>query len=106
MLTLSANRRGSGFAVETDLVGLLLRFSQIGLSFGQLGGSRLETVLGILQILKDGVAATLEDAAQETAQELNQSRDDDGQVDQVGLERIEIQSHHAASRRSMILLLS
>ena len=45
MLTLGANGRGAGLAVEADLVGLLLSFSQIGLSFDQLSNKIIDRLL-------------------------------------------------------------
>ena len=43
-----------------------------------------------MQILKNRLTATLKNAAKESTQEPDQNADDDGQVDQIGLEGVEV----------------
>ena len=92
----------------------MLGRSEILLGLGQGRGGVGQTLLSVVEVGQDDGATALQDPAQEVGQELVEAEDHNRQVDDVGLEQIEVQtktavigeedgeSHLAASRRLTI----
>ena len=68
LLTGTADGCSTGFTIGPDLISLLLGSGKIGLCLGEIVRSLLKAGFGLLQLLKNRLTATIEDAAEETTQ--------------------------------------
>ena len=93
-------------AARSILVGDANCIRKISFGLAELFGGCFQPGLGVLKILEDGAATALKDAAQEATEKFDQDGDDNRQVDQIGFEDVEVQIHHAASNRLMMVELS
>ena len=76
----------------------VLSGSEVSLSCRQICRCLLQTVLSVLKVLQNHRATTLEDSTKKTAQKPNKDTDDDGQVDEIGLQRVEVKSETLGSQ--------